>query len=155
MNVTVPPVVVVIVPLAVIALVVSPTPVAPSVFTAPVSSVVPPPADCVRLLAVTPADSVTLFAFVITMSPRRVAPTTPVNTTFPPVPAFTVRCSTSVVVPVNAPLKVTLAPAALPLVVSMLVTPAPLKVTPVAKLTASPVVVIVRGELMLVTPAPF
>ena len=111
-NVTTPPVVVVIVLFAVITPVVSATPVALFVSTAPLNSVVPPPALCVRLLAVTPAVSVTLFAFVITMSPRRVAPTAPVKSTFPPVPAFSVRFSTPAVVPVSVLLKVMFPPVA-------------------------------------------
>ena len=106
-NVTVPPVVVVIVLFAVIALVVSATPVAVSVFTAPVNSVVPLPALCTRLEAVS-AAAVTAAALVIVIAPTRVPPpTAPVNTTLP-VPAVSPSVSVPAPAPSSVPLKVML-----------------------------------------------
>ena len=77
------PVVVVIVLFTVIALVARLTPVAVFVFTAPVNSVVPVPADCTRLAAVI-AAAVTFAALFTVIAPNRVGePTAPLNTTFP------------------------------------------------------------------------
>ena len=66
-----------------------------------------------------------------------------------------VRFSALSVVPVSALLKLTFAPAALPpVVVSIVVVPAPFKVTGLAKLTASPVVLIERGLVIETVPVP-
>ncbi len=138
------------------------TPVTVSVLTAPLNVVVPCPAACVRLAAVIPEDSVTLFAFVMLIAPSRlpapVAPTAPVNRMLPVVPAFSVSGSASAVVPSSLLANVMFAPAALPLVVLIVNRPAPpvlFKVTFEAKLTASAVVVMLRSVLIVTTPAPF
>ena len=161
LKVTMPlPVVVMLLFTVIAPAVVKDTPVALLVSTAPVSKVVPVlvPALCVSEAAVIPADSVTFLALVITMSPRRVAPTAPLKSTVPPVPAFTVRFSTPLVVPVSVEPKVMSAPAAVVNVPSVVVssTELPLKSTapksiaaPLARTVLSSVVV----ESVEVTPA--
>ena len=134
----------------------------PVVSTAPVSVVLPLPATCVTETALTPADSVTFFALVMLIAPRRlfaaVLPAAPVNRMLPPVPALSVTGSAPLVVPSSLPLNVMLPPAALPLaVVSIVNSPVPavfFSVTFLAKLTASAVVVMVRSVLMVTAPAP-
>ena len=139
------------------------TPVPVLVFTAPLKVVVPTPAACTRLAAVMPLVSVTLFALVMLIAPSRPfgnpAPTAPVNRMLPALPAFSVSVSAlgAAVLASSVLWKVMLPPVPPPTLVSMLTRPLapPVSVTARLKSTASLVVLIVRGAVMLTAPAPF
>ena len=100
LNVTTPLAVVVMVLLTARFVPASCTPVTVFVFTVPFSVVVPEPAVCDRLAAVTDDVAVTFVALTIEIAPRRVAPTAPLKVTLP-VPAVRVRSSVPAVVPVS------------------------------------------------------
>ena len=91
---------------------------APFTFTAPFKVVVPLPVVCTTLFAVI-APAVTLLAELIVIAPKRVvAPTAPVKTTLPAVPAVNPRVCTPAAVPLSVSTKVIVPPAGVPLVVS-------------------------------------
>ena len=103
--------------------------------------------------------SVTLFALVMLIAPSRaVPPTAPVNRMLPALPAFSVSVSAlgAAVLASSVLWKVMSPPVPLTRV-SMLTSPLapPVSVTAFRKFTASLVVLIVRGAVMLTAPAPF